>query len=419
MVIVFASVFLLGTLIQLFAYGCLPSPQREYIGVDKSELLNSGSGNNGSSGNEEEEEEEIRRPVTCSLLAADIVDGLKTMWRNPPIRWRILFVGLEVALEDAMVAVVIPEYALSEYDMCKGHDDCVLPLWFGPQSGGSIHPPPLSSSSSTLYHVTNTSSFAPSSSSSSSSSSPSGSFVTADGAPICASIWTALLIACGKLAAVLAAAVFHRCWTSTTQSSGYRPLFVMIFLSSTSTVFFPLSRHLHQSGESEYARIMVFAASFLFFLFSAPPKIGLETLLQGLAADLPGDIQGKIFGVIGTAVTTIDAIVVLAMTLLFGKFKNRCSVTGGNCEESGLTVALWCASGMYVLHGVCELALGPWLMLPPSYRAEEPNVINCRPATPSSVFASYMEEADEEEAAECRHTGRVGGYLQSPISPKS
>ena len=47
--------------------------------------------------------------------------------------------GLEVALEDAMVAVLLPEYALTEYDMCKGRDDCVLPLWFGPQHNGANH----------------------------------------------------------------------------------------------------------------------------------------------------------------------------------------------------------------------------------------------------------------------------------------
>ena len=40
-----------------------------------------------------------------------------------------------------------------------------------------------------------------------------GDLVSADGAPICASIWTALLIGFGKLAAVLAAGIFHRCWT--------------------------------------------------------------------------------------------------------------------------------------------------------------------------------------------------------------
>lgn len=381
MVLVFACVFLIMTIASLIAYGCaIPSePQynrdtRNSIQGDSlfMPLVDSDDNNN---------ETTKSNKVSCCGLASDILDGLRTMCSNAPIRWRIIFVGLEVALEDAMVAVVIPEYALSEYDMCKGQHDCVLPLWFGPES----------------INNNNMNGTSPST-------------VSMDGAPICASIWTALLIACGKLAAVLAAFAFHKCWKIPTKPSGYRPLFAMIFLSSLSTLLFPWSRHLKQNGNSFDARIVVFAASFLFFMFSAPAKIGLETLLQGLASDLPGEMQGKIFGVIGTAVTSIDAIIILAMTILFGHFKHACPV-GSDCEEKGLTMALWFTSGIYILHGCLELILGPWLMVP----STENSLHQEEATTASGVFASYME--DVPDANEMGKSPRVS-YLRSPISPK-
>jgi hypothetical protein len=391
MVLVFAAVFLVMTVTSLVAYGCaIPSkPLQQCSSVNQDSLLSTPLVNGDGDG----DDENGRRPsISCCGLASDIIDGLRTMCSNPPIRWRIIFVGLEVALEDAMVAVVIPEYALSEYDMCRGHDDCVLPLWFGLQHNGDG------------TNLNGTSSTSPSS-------------VSMDGAPICASIWTALLIACGKLAAVLAAAVFHKYWTIPKKSSQYTRLFVMIFLSSLSTVLLPWSRHLKQTGNPVNARYMVFGASFLFFMFSTPAKIGLETLLQGLAADLPGEIQGKIFGVIGTAVTSIDAIVILLMTLLFGHFKHACPI-GSGCEETGLTTALWCTSGVYILHGLCELLLGPWLMVPQddvsgSGGGGSVNV----DVLASDVFASYMEEPERINSNLNPKSPRIG-YLGSPISPK-
>ena len=139
----------------------------------------------------------------------------------------------------------------------------------------------------------------------------------------------------------------------------------------------PLSRLAAEANYNLESRIMIFAAAFLFFLFSAPAKIGLETLLQGLAADLSPDIQGKIFGVIGTAVTSIDALIVMAMTLVFGRLKRSCSV-GSGCEEHALTMSLWVAAGIYVAHGVLELIIGPWLMLPAAERMQAPEQSDVR-----------------------------------------
>jgi hypothetical protein len=391
MVLVFAGTFLVMSLVSMISYCCyIPSAssraaaRRQRLASLNAPLVGGGRGGSGEGyaspgafigGYEPVADDDDAlvgggdgdgadgQRVSCCGLLADIMSGLRIMCANPPVRWRILFVGLEVALEDAMVAVMLPEYALTEYDMCKGQNDCVLPLWFGPQHNG--HAAVANASHHNIYNVYNNGTTP--------SSNPRGNhsdnndIVSADGAPICASIWTALLIGFGKLAAVLAAGIFHRCWTVPEKPSGYRPLFVLIFLSSASTVLLPLSRIAAEANYNAEARIMIFAATFLFFLFSAPAKIGLETLLQGLAADLAPDIQGKIFGVIGTAVTSIDALIVLAMTLVFGRLKRSCPV-GSGCEEHALTTALWVASGIYIAHGVLELIIGPWLMLPAAER---------------------------------------------------
>jgi MFS family permease len=388
MVLVFALTFLIMTLASLIAYGCNIPSETERKSQLHTPLVNADRLNDDS---DENSGKQAAAVVSCCSLGSEICEGLSIMFSNPPIRWRILFVGLEVALEDAMVAVVIPEYALSEYDMCKGHDNCVLPLWFGPQHNNMENVTMIGNNSTSV-----------------------------DGAPICASIWTALLIACGKLAAVFAAFIFHKYWKTPTKPSGYRPLFILIFLSSISTLLFPWSRHLKQNNDPVNARIMVFSASFLFFLFSAPAKIGLETLLQGLAADLPGEIQGKIFGVIGTAVTSIDAIIILLMTIAFGHFKHACPI-GSACEENGLTMALWFTCGIYCLHGLCEVILGTWLMVPSSLQKDEDSGSITAP-TPGSVFASYMEEVPGRSSISSVNSNlnaAAGGYLQPPMSPKS
>lgn len=62
------------------------------------------------------------------------------------------------------------------------------------------------------------------------------------------------------------------------------------------------------------SRGLVFGSSFLFFLFSTGPKIGFETLLQGMAANVEG--SGAIFGFVGTFVTIIGMVHVCCLHVL-------------------------------------------------------------------------------------------------------
>ncbi len=54
--------------------------------------------------------------VSCSesqALWADLRSGMLIVWKSQRIRWRIIFLALETACEDAMVSLVIAEYAIA------------------------------------------------------------------------------------------------------------------------------------------------------------------------------------------------------------------------------------------------------------------------------------------------------------------
>ncbi len=46
---------------------------------------------------------------------------LKICWKHKAVRWRLLFLGLETAFEDAMISLVIMEYCIS---VC-----CIFPVY--------------------------------------------------------------------------------------------------------------------------------------------------------------------------------------------------------------------------------------------------------------------------------------------------
>ena len=101
--------------------------------------------------------------------------------------------------------------------------------------------------------------------------------------------------------------------------------------------------------------ISVFVASFLFFFFSTPPKIGFQTLLQGLVVKTSK--AATIFGAIGPIVMVTDSLVIFLMTLGFEFFKRHYGT------EDGFQYALWTMASIYLLHGCFEVLLGPTLVL--------------------------------------------------------
>jgi hypothetical protein len=237
--------------------------------------------------------------VPSSLLAA-LVDGIGLIRRNPPVLWRLVFLALEIALEDAMVAVLVAEYALSSHAFGRGNTTV-------------------------------------------------------------GNLWTAAIIAVGKIGAVLSGYLMHRLWKVPETAKGYTPLFFLVLAGSLSVLLLPAARHMEQ----QIGMGCVFLGVFLFFLFSTPPKVGFETLLQSMTAELPD--AGRIFGCIPPLIMITDSTVVFGLTVMFERLKTAYP-TRDDCAEGtycgeGFDYALWIAAGLYCLHGCFEVVLGPTLVL--------------------------------------------------------
>ena len=70
--------------------------------------------------------------------------------------------------------------------------------------------------------------------------------------------------------------------------------------------------------------------------------------------------------------TPEDAILLLGFTIAFGQLKASCYGEGVDkmspaaltCLDNKLELGLWVASGVYIAHGLAEMILGPYLVLP-------------------------------------------------------
>uniref|UniRef100_A0A0G4HLV8 Uncharacterized protein n=1 Tax=Chromera velia CCMP2878 TaxID=1169474 RepID=A0A0G4HLV8_9ALVE len=245
--------------------------------------------------------------------ARDVWDGLCIVLRERALKWRLVFLALETALEDAMVSVVVPEIAL--------------------------HTPALFADSSDT--------------------------AKANLASVC-------VIAVGKLGGFLAGWYMNRAWEPPTEHhrrTGYRYLFWSVLVSSLSVCLLPAGIQVLEAEHGEGGSSTGWSAAqagclallllgvLFFFVFSTAPKIGFATLLQGLVADQQA--VGKVFGFVGTFVTFMDAVVIVGVNSVF---------TIKEWKGSHMVEKLWIAAAVYVAHGVLEVVLGPLLILDPPPR---------------------------------------------------
>eukprot|EP01071_Lankesteria_metandrocarpae_P006969 Lankesteria_metandrocarpae@DN4538_c0_g1_i1.p1 len=208
-------------------------------------------------------EQNIELPSICAEALGrimDVVEGFKIVLSCRSLRWRLLFLALETALEDATVSVVIPEVAL-----------------FVTRFGG-----------------TRRSAFA--------------------------NLLAVCIIAVGKIGGLVSSSYMNATWnapTSHSRNGPYRILFLCVFLSSFSVLLFPLGQILHDRGiiSPSMALVLLFLGSFLFFFFSTAPKIGFTTLLLTLVGNQ--QIAGKVFAFVGTFVTIADALVITLVSAFF------------------------------------------------------------------------------------------------------
>eukprot|EP00455_Lapot_gusevi_P053331 TRINITY_DN8301_c0_g1_i3.p1 TRINITY_DN8301_c0_g1~~TRINITY_DN8301_c0_g1_i3.p1 ORF type:complete len:603 (+),score=213.55 TRINITY_DN8301_c0_g1_i3:84-1811(+) len=231
-------------------------------------------------------------------IARNIWLGMKMCWSHSAVRWRLIFLGLETSLEDAMISLIIAEFAV------KG-----------------VHGNSSYASGSLLAN---------------------------------------LIIATGKIGAVIAAMLMHRYWKAPEDSAdhnhpAFRRLFTWVFLGGLCTLLVPFAYHLRLQGYEFLSIFLVFVSSFFFFLFSTAPKIGFGTLMQSLAAE--ADASGRIFGFVAAFVTTTDSLVLMGLSSVFSFYS--------------LQNALWVSCGIIAGHGFLEYFFGPYLILSPK-KPDEP-----------------------------------------------
>lgn len=237
-------------------------------------------------------------------IARNIWSGLKLCWGHSAVRWRLLFLGLETAFEDAMISLILTEFAVRGV-----HKDASY----------------------------------------------------ADG-----SLLSNLIIAFGKFGAVIAAFMMHKYWTPppppealplsvqadpaqlhAAQIAPFRSLFGFVCIGGLFTLLVPVGLMVRDQGHETLSYVLVFGAAFFFFLFSTAPKIGFATLMQSLAAE--ADASGRIFGFVAAFLTATDSLVLMGLSAVF----SACS----------LQQSLWISCGCIAAHGLIEFAVGPYLIL--------------------------------------------------------
>lgn len=302
LVFTFAVVFLVTSAISLYCY-------MNVIGNTPNASSSVAPSDTEADGSQQEQAQEAAASQENSGILKSLWEGAVLTWKTRPIRWRLLFLGLEVAIEDAMVAVVATEYAYTS-------------RFFG------------------------------------------------NGDPTRTNLYTALIVAVGKLGAVVAGFFMHSCWKVPTKKAGFRPLFVSVLMASASVWILLLAYGLERSNPHDLhsttayiSRGLVFLAVILFFLLSTAPKIGFETLLQGMVTSVEG--SGKIFGFVGPFISIIDSIVVMAISLAFSMTKSKCiDKNDVECQDAQFSMALIITASIFLAHGVFETFFGPHLMLP-------------------------------------------------------
>ena len=201
------------------------------------------------------------------------------------IAWRLVFLALETSLEDAMVALVLPEFGI---------------------------------------------------------------YVLADGDVLKGNLFANLLTAVGKIGAVFSAFVMHKYWDPENQQA-YKMLFFFCLLTAAATFLIPAAFFMSTQNEL-WTYILIFLASFMFFLFATVPKIGFATLLQSLASS--EDASGSIFGFAASFITVTDAVILLILSELFGIYRHN------------LNTIFWICTACFGCVGVIEGLFGPSLFLP-------------------------------------------------------
>lgn len=222
-------------------------------------------------------------------IAANLGAGVKLAWSEPPIRWRILFNAAERAIEDSMLLVVMAEFAMTV----------------------------LAPSNAAL-----------------------------------GALYTAILIAVGKLGAIGAAWAMHKYWQPPAADAPkfpkYKMFFPLAFGGTLATALMPVATIVASAGHMWSAATLAGLSAMLFNLLFTASALGFRNLMQGIVSD--AGASGRLFGIQGTIIMGGSALAILGLSALF--------------VTVGLVTAFAITSGIYVLYGGIQLITGPGLLFP-------------------------------------------------------
>lgn len=192
----------------------------------------------------------------CGGVLSDLKASVLVVVSHQPILFRLLFLGFEIAFEDAAIVVIAAQMGLR----CQ---------WLG------------------------------------------------DGHSIQGNIWTAVAVAAGKLGGAIASVAVMKFYQPPEEPMGYLVLFVMTTLSTLVTCGFPLIEQAFQRGHlnADGARGIHLTLFFLYFFLSTLPKLGFMSLLQSLVSKVENGTRA--FGFIAIIATAMDAIVVMGLSSIF------------------------------------------------------------------------------------------------------
>lgn len=242
-----------------------------------------------------------RKPVVAEVkeIGQNLGAGFKLAWTNKKIRWRIAFNSIERAIEDSMLFVVLSEFAMK---------------------------------------------------------------MLAKGNPAVGALYTAALIAVGKLGAMLSAYLMNKRWQAPVGAEAkypkYKVFFRLAFGGTLSTLLIPLAFHVGGAEAAQAAAAgnpnafpwmaagIAALGALLFNLLFASSALGFRNLMQGIVSEQGA--SGRLFGIQGTILMAVNALAILGISALFATV--------------GLGAAFWIASGIYAVLGAIELFIAPKLL---------------------------------------------------------
>lgn len=226
---------------------------------------------------------------------------------DPRLLWRVFFLAIDTAVEDAVIAVVLPTVA--NQLACRPNKIDV---------SGYLH--------------------------------------NCDGQwRLRGGVFLAVTVAVGKLGGVAAGVLMHKraAAHAAEGDAHYRRLFRYALLAGLSFLGLPaVLLHLELGRIPTYALLCLVVL--LFFFLMTLPKIGFATLLQNMAC--ASEAPGRVFGFTASFVMVVDSLVVGGLSL--------CAPSERGVIK--LATSLWISAGLVAGVGLFEGLFGPALVLGPA-----------------------------------------------------